>query len=63
MQSITVLGSVTGFLVILDGVYTFLYPPFGDEPQALALVAIGVFMILISLHMEKSGGPGEQRPQ
>ncbi len=37
--------------VIADGIWVFATPPAGDEPQAYALVAIGIFMILAGLYI------------
>jgi hypothetical membrane protein len=34
-------------IVIATGIWVFFSPPLNDEPQAVALVAIGVFMVLI----------------
>jgi hypothetical protein len=33
--------------VIVAGIWIVLTPPINDEPQAYALVAIGIFMVLI----------------
>ncbi len=30
--------------VIANGVYVFFMPPGGDEPQGLAIIAIGIFI-------------------
>ena len=39
--------------VIIVGIWVFTTPPIGDEPQALALFAIGVFMILIGYQISR----------
>jgi hypothetical protein len=38
---------VLAVIVIADGIWVVLTPPVNDEPQAYALVAIGIFMLLI----------------
>lgn len=59
MQGITIIGSVMGVFVLMNGIYCVMYPPFGDEPQGLAIIAIGIFIIMSSLHMAKTCGSGE----
>jgi hypothetical protein len=54
MQAVTIIGGMIGIFVLLNGLYVMMYPPFGDEPQGIALVAIGIFIILSSLHMGRS---------
>jgi hypothetical protein len=46
-------------IVIVDGIWVVLTPPFNDEPQAYALVAIGFFMLLIgySIAQRNPGNP------
>jgi len=39
--------------VIANGVYVFFMPPAGDEPQGLALIAIGIFIPVLVLFMAK----------
>ena len=50
MQALTVEGWIIGLFVIMNGIYVVVFPPAGDEPQGLAIVAIGVFIILATLH-------------
>jgi hypothetical protein len=54
MQAVTIIGGIIGIFVLLNGVYIITFPPFGDEPQGFAIVAIGIFIILSSLHMGRS---------
>lgn len=39
--------------VIADGIWVLAEPPAGDEVQAVALVVIGIFMLLIGYHISK----------
>jgi hypothetical protein len=39
--------------VIANGVYVFFMPPGGDEPQGLAIVAIGIFIPVLVLFIAK----------
>jgi hypothetical protein len=54
MQAVTLIGCIIGIFVILNGIYVVVYPPFGDEPQGFAIIAIGIFIILSSLHMGRN---------
>ena len=37
--------------VMADGIWVLVAPPTGDEMQAYALVAIGIFMLAIGYHI------------
>ena len=52
----TILKVISFFIalfVIANGVYVFFMPPGGDEPQGLALIAIGLFIPVLVLFMAK----------
>jgi hypothetical protein len=34
--------------VIVNGCYAFVMPPYGDEPLALAIIAIGIFIAILT---------------
>ena len=53
MDSVTIIGSIIALFVILNGIYVITYPPSGDELQGYALIAIGIFIILMSWQMGK----------
>ena len=57
--SLFIEGCVIGLFVIADGVWVVLTPPYGDEPQGYALIAIGIFILLFILHHEQGGGQPE----
>ena len=48
-----VISFFIALFVIADGVYVFFMPPGGDEPQGLALIAIGIFIPILVLFMAK----------
>jgi len=39
--------------VIVNGVWVFFMPPYGDEPTGLAIIAIGIFIPVITLAVAK----------
>jgi len=51
VRAILVEGLIIGILVILDGIYVVLFPPFGDEVQGYGIILIGVFVILAAVHL------------
>ena len=54
MQAVTIIGYIIGVFVLLNGISIVMFPPFGDEPQGFAIIAIGIFIILSSLPMGRS---------
>ena len=59
VQALTVEEWILGLFVIIDGIYIVAFPPINDEAQGYAIIAIGIFIILATLHltkiMEKNG--------
>jgi hypothetical protein len=51
VRAILVEGLVIGILVILDGCYVVLFPPYGDEAQGYGIIMIGIFVILAAVHL------------
>jgi hypothetical protein len=41
--------------VIMNGVWVAYMPPYGDEPVGLAIIAVGIFIPIITLHVAKLG--------
>ena len=39
--------------VIVNGIYVFFMPPAGDEPQALAIIAIGIFIAILTAYVAR----------
>ena len=37
--------------VIVNGIYVFVMPPVGDEPQALAIIAVGIFIAILTTYV------------
>ncbi|MDO8873870.1 MAG: hypothetical protein Q7V05_14245 [Methanoregula sp.] len=38
-----------GLFVIVNGVWVVYMPPFGDEPVGLAIIAVGIFIPILTL--------------
>jgi len=54
MQTILkVLGFLIGLFVIVNGIFIVLTPPFGDEPQGYAIIAVGIFIPLVILYVAR----------
>jgi hypothetical protein len=48
-----VMGVLIGFFVIANGIWTVMMPPFGDEPQGYAIIAVGIFIPLITFYVAR----------
>jgi len=46
-------GGIIGLFVILDGLYIVAFPPVNDEPQGYAIIAIGIFILLATVHLSR----------
>jgi len=44
-------GSIIGSFVILDGIWVVWNPPYGDEPQGYAIIAIGIFILILTYEL------------
>jgi hypothetical protein len=54
MQAILkVMSCLIGLFVIANGIWTVLMPPFNDEPQGYAIIAVGLFIPLITLYIAR----------
>jgi hypothetical protein len=62
MRALTIEGCIIGIFVILNGIYVIAFPPGGDEPQGYAITAIGIFIILATLHLDKTMETPEDIP-
>jgi hypothetical protein len=47
-SSLLIEGGIIGAFVILDGMWVVGSPPYGDEPQGYAIIAIGLFILLLT---------------
>jgi hypothetical protein len=58
MRALAIEGYIIGLFVMVNGLYVISFPPYGDEPQGYAIIAIGTFIILATQHqvtmLEKS---------
>ena len=48
---IKVLSCLIGVFIFVNGVWIIMTPPFGDEPQGYAIMAVGIFIPLIMLYI------------
>jgi len=54
MQTILkVLGFIIGLFAIVNGLFIVIMPPFGDEPQGYAIIAVGIFIPIITLYVAR----------
>lgn len=47
-------GWIIGLFVIMNGFSIIAFPPVNDEPQGYAIIAIGIFIILATLHLARN---------
>ena len=45
--------------VIVNGVYVFFMPPSGDEPVAFAIIAVGIFIAILTLYIAHNDAGSE----
>lgn len=50
---IKVISIFIALFVIANGIWIAYMPPFGDEPVGLAIIAIGIFIPIITLQIAK----------
>ena len=48
-----VMSAFIGLFVLVDGIYVYIMPPYGDEPIAVAIIAIGIFIPLLTFSVAK----------
>jgi hypothetical protein len=54
MQTILkVICFFVGFFVIANGVWIVYMPPYGDEPIGFAIIAVGIFIPLLTFFVAK----------
>jgi len=60
MQAIIkVLAFLIGLFVIANGVFIILMPPFGDEPQGYAIIAVGIVIPIITMYVSRTDDRAE----
>lgn len=47
---IKAISCLVGLFVLINGVWIVLTPPFGDEPQGYAIIAVGFLIMLVTLY-------------
>jgi hypothetical protein len=50
---IKVISVFLGLFVIANGVGVVYYPPYGDEPLGMVIIAIGIFIPILTLIVAK----------
>jgi hypothetical protein len=50
---IKIISFFIALFVIANGVWVVYMPPYGDEPVGLAIIAIGLFIPIITLYVAK----------
>jgi hypothetical protein len=48
-----VMSLLIGLFVLANGIWITLMPPFSDEPQGYAIIAIGLFIPVITLYVAR----------
>jgi hypothetical protein len=56
-DSLLIEGGILGIFVVLDGIWVVGFPPYGDEPQGYAIIAIGVFILLFTYEFVRRNEP------
>lgn len=59
VRALTIEGIIIGLFVIANGIYVVAMPPANDEPQGYAIIAIGIFIIMATLHFTIQREDGE----
>jgi hypothetical protein len=52
---VKVISIFIALFVIANGVWVAFMPPFGDEPVGFAIIAIGIFIPIITLYVARLG--------
>ena len=50
---IKVICFFVGLIVIANGIWVVYMPPFGDEPVGLAIIAVGIFIPILTIFVAK----------
>jgi len=48
-----VISIFVGIFVIANGIWVVYMPPFGDEPVGLAIIAVGIFIPILTIVVAK----------
>jgi len=52
-DSLSIEGIIIGLFVIIDGIWVVASPPYGDEPQGYAIIAIGLFILICTYELAR----------
>ena len=53
VSALVIEGGIIGLFVILDGLHIVALPTVNDEPQRYAISAIGIFILLATVHLSR----------
>ena len=62
VKALTVEGWIIGLFVLLDGIYVVFFPPVNDEVQGYGIIAIGIFIILATVHLTRATEEEQDSP-
>jgi hypothetical protein len=48
---VKIISFFLAFFVIANGIWVAYMPPYGDEPIGFAIIAVGIFIPIITLHV------------
>jgi hypothetical protein len=55
---VKVISMFIALFVIVNGIWVAYMPPFGDEPVGYAIIAVGIFIPIITFNIAKLSSPG-----
>ncbi len=50
-QILKVVSIIIALFVIANGVWVYVMPPYGDEPVAYAIIAMGIFIPILTFYV------------
>ena len=56
VRALTIEGIIISLFVIANGIYVVAFPPVSDEPQGYAIIAIGIFILIVTIHLDHLAG-------
>ncbi|MDP2796259.1 MAG: hypothetical protein Q8N94_01945 [Methanoregula sp.] len=62
VRALMIEGCITALFIIANGIYVVAFPLVNDEPQGYAIIAIGIFIILVTIHLDRIHGKDDGFP-
>jgi hypothetical protein len=50
-QILKITSIIIALFVIVDGIWVYIMPPYGDEPIAYAIIAMGIFIPILTFNV------------